>query len=92
MTMKANVLTLVISIGMCQGEYSGCEQGRIMDARINASWLFNPTVTRYAVATGRPNGHKAQKCSLCDAKSGRRDEMRGTKPALGRGHQGLEVW
>ena len=37
---------------------------------------------------GRPNGHKVQKRSLRDTKSGCRDEMRGTKPTQGRGSPG----
>jgi hypothetical protein len=32
-------------------------------------WVFDPTVARSKVATGRPNGHKVQKCSLRNTKS-----------------------
>ena len=47
--------------------------------------VFNPTVTRSKVATGRPYGHKVQKCSLSDTKSAAEKDLNGTKPIRGGG-------
>ena len=46
-----------------------------------ALWrIFNPTIVQYKVATGRPYGHKVQKCSLHDTKSDHKEGLSGTKP------------
>jgi hypothetical protein len=59
--------------------------------------FFSPTVARYEVATGRPNGYTVQKCSLRDMKSDRRERVErhtansgGGKSGEARSIQGLE--
>jgi hypothetical protein len=59
--------------------------------------FFSPTVDRYEVATGRPNGHTVQKYSLRDMKSDRRERVErhtansgGGKSGEARSIQGLE--
>ena len=44
------------------------------------------------VATGRPNGHKVQKCSLCDTKSGRRERVERHKANSRKGESGERGW
>ncbi|KAI9572494.1 hypothetical protein HD554DRAFT_2036068 [Boletus coccyginus] len=53
-------------------------------------WIFNPTVARCKMAMGRSNGHKVQKWSLRDTKSGRREEVERHKANSGES-RGLEV-
>ena len=57
-----------------------CERIRGADAKLEVravgktlQWIFNPTVARCEAATGRPNGHRVQKRSLCDTKSDQRE-------------------
>ena len=53
---------------------------RAREGRRTLQRVFNPTVARSEVATGRPYGHKVQKCSLGDTKSAAEKDLNGTKP------------
>ena len=52
---------------------------RAREGRRTLQRVFNPTVARSEVATGRPYGHKVQKCSLGDTKSAAEKDLNSTK-------------